>query len=50
VAARRLFGILDFRYYALADGIRRLLEGVRKPFVVRGATGAPGLQTLLFNT
>ena len=50
VAARRLFGIPDFRYYALADGIRRLLETVRKPFVVHGTTGPPGSQTLLFNT
>ncbi|MCX7012406.1 MAG: hypothetical protein NTW86_07570 [Candidatus Sumerlaeota bacterium] len=26
-AARRLFGIPDFRYYAIADGIRALLVG-----------------------
>jgi len=26
-AARRLFGIPDFRFYALADGIRELLFG-----------------------
>jgi hypothetical protein len=31
--ARRFFGIPDFRYYALADGIKRLLEGFRRPFL-----------------
>ena len=29
-AARRLFGISDFRFYALADGIRELLFGRHK--------------------
>ena len=29
-AARRLFGIPDFRFYALADGIRELLFGRKK--------------------
>jgi hypothetical protein len=29
-AARRLFGIPDFRFYALADGIRELLFGSQK--------------------
>lgn len=29
-AARRLFGIPDFRFYALADGIRDLLFGRKK--------------------
>jgi len=29
-AARRLFGIPDFRFYALADGIRDLLFGHKK--------------------
>lgn len=29
-AARRLFGIADFRFYALADGIRQLLFGRQK--------------------
>ena len=29
-AARRLFGIPDFRFYALADGIRELLFGRHK--------------------
>ena len=29
-AARRLFGIPDFRFYALADGIRELLLAIRK--------------------
>lgn len=30
-AGRRLFGIPDFRFYALADGIREILSGRRKP-------------------
>jgi hypothetical protein len=38
-AARRLFGIPDFRYCALADGIKRLLEALRRPFVVRLGSG-----------
>jgi len=50
VAARRLFGIPDFRYYALADGIRRLLEGVRRPLLARAGSGPPELQTSFFNT
>jgi hypothetical protein len=29
-AARRLFGIPDFQFYALADGIRELLFGRQK--------------------
>ena len=29
-AARRLFGVPDFRFYALADGIRELLFGRKK--------------------
>jgi hypothetical protein len=31
--ARRLFGIPDFRYYAVADGLKTLLEGFRRPFI-----------------
>lgn len=48
-AAQRLFGIPDFRYYALADGIRRLLDGVRKPFDARQVSAQPQLQTSLFD-
>ena len=48
-AARRLFGIPDFRYYALADGIRSLLEGFRRPFVVRLVSGHSQLQPNLFD-
>ena len=48
-AAQRLFGIPDFRYYALADGIRRLLGGVRKPFDARQASGQPQVQISLFD-
>jgi hypothetical protein len=31
-AAKRLFGIPNFRYYALADGIKAFLEGSEPPF------------------
>ena len=47
--AKRLFGIPDFRYYALADGIKALLEGFRKPFVARRVSGHPPVQTNLFD-
>jgi hypothetical protein len=30
-AAKRLFGIPDFRYYAIADGIREILAGRQRP-------------------
>jgi len=48
-AAKRLFGIPDFRYYALADGIKALLEGFRKPFVASQVSGQSQLQTNLFD-
>jgi hypothetical protein len=48
-AAKRLFGIPDFRYYALADGIKALLEGLRSPFVVRQVSGQPQVQPNLFD-
>lgn len=48
-AARRLFGIPDFRYYALADGIRRLLEGFSRPFIARFGSGHSLLQPNLFD-
>jgi len=48
-AARRLFGIPDFRYYALADGIKRLLEALSRPFVVRLVSGHSQLQPNLFD-
>ena len=41
-ASKRIFGIPDFRYYAIADGIRELLnrynKGILKPLVVKSAT------------
>jgi len=48
-AARRLFGIPDFRYYALADGIKALLEAFRKPFVARLVSRQQQLQASLFD-
>jgi hypothetical protein len=48
-AAKRLFGIPGFRYYALADGIKALLEGLGWPFVVRQVPGQPRVQPNLFD-
>ena len=48
-AGRRLFGIPDFRYYALADGIKRLLEALRRPFIARLVSEASLLQPNLFD-
>jgi hypothetical protein len=46
--AKRLFGIPDFRYYAMADGIKTLLEGFRKPFLEKETLNPRTLQTSLF--
>ena len=48
-AGHRLFGIPDFRYYALADGIKRLLEALRRPFIARLVSERPLLQPNLFD-
>lgn len=32
MAAKRLYGIPDFRFYAVADGMKRLLSGSTRPF------------------
>jgi len=48
-AGRRLFGIPDFRYYALTDGIKRLLEALRRPFVARLVLDPSPLQPNLFD-
>jgi len=47
--ARRLFGIPDFRYYAIADGIKRLLEGFRRPFLRKPQLILQESQTSLFD-
>lgn len=47
--AKRIFGISDFRYYALADGIKTLLEGFRKPFLPKGQPIVEELQISLFD-
>lgn len=47
--AKRFFGISDFRYYALADGIKTLLEGFRKPFLPKGQPIVEELQISLFD-
>lgn len=48
-AGRRLFGIPDFRYYALADGIKRLLEALRRPFIAPLVSDPSMLQPNLFD-
>jgi hypothetical protein len=46
--AKRLFGIPNFRYYAVADGIKTLLEGSRRPFLVKETLKIKTQQTNLF--
>lgn len=49
-AAKRLFGIPDFRFYAIADGIREILAGRRKPpFAPRTGQHDPAAQLDLFS-
>jgi hypothetical protein len=48
-AGRRLFGIPDFRYYALVDWIKRLLEALRRPFGARLEAGPSLMQPDLFD-
>ena len=51
-SAKRLFGIPDSRYYAIADGIRGILEG-RRAAPLRFATArnaTSGVQLDLFDT
>jgi len=48
-AAKRLYGIPDFRYYALADGVKRLLEGFTKPFLSKTHRWVDSLQMNLFD-
>lgn len=48
-AAKRIFGIPDFRYYALADGIRNIFKRVGKgPLRPRGYTHSPSSQLSLW--
>jgi hypothetical protein len=46
-AAKRLFLIPDFRYYALADGIKALLAGCQTPFRARQARPRADPQLML---
>jgi hypothetical protein len=46
-AAKRLFVIPDFRYYAAADGIRSNLEGCQTPFCLAGVHSRADPQLLL---
>ena len=48
-AAKRIFGIPDFRYYALADGIRAIFKRIGKgPLHPRGHKTEPSPQLLLW--
>ncbi len=48
-AAKRLFGIPDFRYYALADGIRAIFKRIGKgPLHPRGFKPVPSAQLSLW--
>ena len=50
-AAKRLFGIPDFRYYAISDGIKDTLLHVGKGTLYpRGASPPPHPQMALFDT
>jgi hypothetical protein len=42
-AAMRLYGISDLRFYAVADGMKRLLRGPTRPFA---GTNKPLLQEI----
>jgi len=46
--AKRFFGIADFRYYALADELRKLLEGSTRPFAGRKELLLQEMQLSLF--
>jgi len=49
-AAKRIFGIPDFRYYALADGIRAIFKRIGKgPLYPRGLIFAPSPQIPLWD-
>ena len=47
--SRRIFGIPDFRYYALADGIGRALSRIDKGPCREGPDGQKSAQLLLFD-
>jgi len=50
-AAKRIFGIPDFRYYAIADGIREILKRLKQPFpknMVRNSYEPIQLELALF--
>lgn len=50
-AAKRLFGIPDFRYYAISDGIKEILWRVGQgTFLPRGLDPPPHPQLALFDT
>lgn len=49
-AAKRLYGIPDFRFYAVADGMKRLLRGSTRPFAGRREPLLQEMQLSLFRT
>lgn len=46
--AKRFFGILDFRYYALAVGLGKLLRGSTRPFAGKKESLFQEMQLSLF--
>jgi len=48
-ASKRIFGIPDFRYYAIADGIRELLNRYDRGILKPSATMAGIRQLALFD-
>ena len=48
--AKRIFGIPDFRYYALADGIGRILGRSERPLSKKKQLDKDSGQLLLFET
>ena len=48
-ASKRIFGILDFRYYALADGMKAVFKSVGKgPIIATLSESIQGEQPTLF--
>jgi len=48
--AKRIFGIPDFRYYALADGIGTILRRAARGPAAMGSVAMPSAQLLLFDS
>lgn len=49
-AAKRFFGIPDFRYYAITDGIKEIMAGIKETFTNQARLKTPQTQLRLFET